>query len=201
MVVRTHFRLHQLTHFPPSTANFKLAHTEHRQKQQRDALCCTTLQFCRMIICNRLCLWTIILCAIPLLADAGFFRDKTPASTMSKKSLFHVDPQNIIRLICKHGGVVLPESIKKDIDIITSVCECDETSLDLINKELIIKGFRVSLPMKKNTRTHAREKTALRVGRFSLSWDSFLRPCIDIEVEDVDILIEFINLVLSKNNW
>jgi len=150
-----------------------------------------------MIRCNRLCLWTIIVCAIPLLTEAGFFRDK-PTPT-SKKSLFHVDPQNIIRLICKHGGVVLPESIKKDIDIITSVCECDETSLDLINKELVVKGFRVSLPLKKNT--HAGEKTALRVGRFSLSWDSYLRPCIDIEVEDVDILIEFINLVLSKNNW
>jgi len=146
-----------------------------------------------MIMCERLCLWTIVVCAIPLFTDAGFFRD-TPASTPTKKSLFHVDPQNIIRLICKHGGVVLPESIKKDIDVISSVCECDETSLDLINKELVVKGFRVSNP-------HAGEKTALMVGRFSLSWDSYLKPCIDIEVEDVDILIEFINLILSKNNW
>lgn len=118
--------------------------------------------------------------------------------TQRKKSLFSVDPQNIIRLVCRHGGVVLPESIKKDLDVIASVCQCAETSLDLINKELIVKGFQVAMPMKKKANG---ETTALRVGRIYLTWDSYLKPCIDIEVEDVDVLIEFVNLILSKNNW
>ena len=42
------------------------------------------------------------------------------------------------------------------------------------------------------------EKTALRVGRIYLTWDSYLKPCIDIEVEDADILIESVNLILNR---
>ena len=118
-----------------------------------------------------------------------------------KKSLFSVDPQNIIRLVCRHGGIVLPESIKKDLDVLASVCHCAETSLDLINKELVVTGFQVAMPMKKKKANGEKTKTALRVGRIYLTWDSYLKPCIDIEVEDVDILIEFVNLILSKNNW
>ncbi|OEU11334.1 hypothetical protein FRACYDRAFT_245644 [Fragilariopsis cylindrus CCMP1102] len=147
-------------------------------------------------------LWIIVLCAIPRFSAAGIFSKGGPdpvSFAQRKKSLFSVDPQNIIRLVCRHGGVVLPESIKKDLDVLASVCQCTETSLDLINKELVVKGFQVAMPMKKKKANG--EKTALRVGRIYLTWDSYLKPCIDIEVEDVDILIEFVNLILSKNNW
>mmetsp|Transcript_42572 Transcript_42572/g.43138 ORF Transcript_42572/g.43138 Transcript_42572/m.43138 type:complete len:387 (-) Transcript_42572:329-1489(-) len=154
-----------------------------------------------MKIYGHQCLWIIVLCAIPRFSAAGIFSKGGPdpvSPTQRKKSLFSVDPQNIIRLVCRHGGVVLPESIKKDLDVIASVCQCAETSLDLINKELVVKGFQVAMPMKKKANGG---KTALRVGRINLTWDSYLKPCIDIEVEDVDILIEFVNLILSKNNW
>ena len=149
-------------------------------------------------------LWIIVLCTIPRLSAAGIFSkgghtDPVSLTQRRKKSLFSVDPQNIIRLVCRHGGIVLPESIKKDLDVLASVCQCTETSLDLINKELVVKGFQVAMPMKKKKANG--EKTALRVGRIYLTWDSYLKPCIDIEVEDVDILIEFVNLILSKNNW
>lgn len=149
-------------------------------------------------------LWIIVLCAIPQFSAAGIFSkggpDPAVSLTQRKKSLLSVDPQNIIRLVCRHGGVVLPESIKKDLDVLASVCQCAETSLDLINKELVVTGFQVAMPMKNKKKANG-EKTALRVGRIYLTWDSYLKPCIDIEVEDVDILIEFVNLILSKNNW
>ena len=149
-------------------------------------------------------LWIIVLCAIPRFSAAGIFSKGGPPDPVSftqrKKSLFSVDPQNIIRLVCRHGGVVLPESIKKDLDVFASVCHCAETSLDLIRKELVVKGFQVAMPMKKK-KANGEKTAALRVGRIYLTWDSYLKPCIDIEVEDVDILIEFVNLILSKNNW
>ena len=154
-----------------------------------------------MTIHRHRCLWIIVLCSIPVFIAAGNFRKGGPhssSSTLNKKSLLRVDPQNIIRLVCKHGGVVLPESVNKDLNVISSVCQCAEISLDLINKELVVEGFRVAMPMSKKANG---ETTALRIGRILLSWDSYLKPCIDIEVEDVDILIEFVNLILSKNNW
>ena len=147
-------------------------------------------------------LWIIVLCAIPRFSAAGIFSkgghtDPVSLTQRRKKSLFSVDPQNIIRLVCRHGGVVLSESIKKDLDVLASVCQCTETSLDLINKELVVKGFQVAMPMKKKANGE-KTKTALRVGRIYLTWDSYLKPCIDIEVEDADILIESVNLILNR---
>jgi len=42
---------------------------------------------------------------------------------------------------------------------------------------------------------------ALRVGRFYLSWDSYLKPCVEMELDDVDLLVEFWNLMLTRTNW
>ena len=39
------------------------------------------------------------------------------------------------------------------------------------------------------------------MGRLFLRWDSYRRPCIEIVVEDVDVLVDFVNLILSKTNW
>ncbi len=41
----------------------------------------------------------------------------------------------------------------------------------------------------------------MRVRRICIRWDSYIQPCLEIEVDDVDILIEFINILLTKNNW
>jgi len=103
----------------------------------------------------------------------------------------------------KHAGMVLPEHITRDLEIMSSVCECDDTSLDLINKELRIENIKVVMPKKKgNKRSVSQEEhVALTIGTLKLTWDFYLRPCIDIEVENVNILVEFINLILTKNNW
>ena len=46
-----------------------------------------------------------------------------------------------------------------------------------------------------------RKDVLLRIGRTYLEWNSYRKPCLSIEVDDVDILVEFLNVVLTKNNW
>ena len=145
--------------------------------------------------------WAFVLCEGGIFSSGGPSISPDRQQHTKKDYHFRVDPQNIIRLICKHAGMVLPEYITRDLEVVASVCQCDETSLDLINKELKVRNLRVVLPLtKKDGRTN-HDRTALNVGAIRLTWDSYLHPCIEVEVEDVDVLVEFINLILTKNNW
>lgn len=155
--------------------------------------------------CIKLLLLVSFWSTVPLCESGIFNYWKVPAPQQQrgKRTLIHVDSQNIIRLICKHAGMVLPEHITRDLEIMSSVCECDDTSLDLINKELRIENIKVVMPKKKGNKSSVsqEESVALTIGTLKLTWDFYLRPCIDIEVENVNILVEFINLILTKNNW
>ena len=130
--------------------------------------------------------------SVIVLANDSFFKKHNP------KSFLRVDPkkQSLVNLICKHGGIILPKSIERDLKIISAVCTTEEISIDLIGKELLIKNFTVKLP-----NSSAAREVDLRVGQFLLKWNSYLQPILEIEVEDVDILIEFVNLILTRNNW
>ncbi len=119
----------------------------------------------------------------------------------AKKSLFEVDPKSIVRLICSYGGILLPKDVERDLNIISSVCDCDVASLDLFHKKLLLKNFTVSMPSTGFSSSTRDEYPALRVGQIVIRWDSYLKPCLDIEVDDADILIEFVNIILSRNNW
>ena len=68
----------------------------------------------------------------------------------------------------------------------------DEAKLNLIDRELIIRNFTVGLPG---------QGDSLRVGRVDVRWDSYTKPCVDIEVDNVSVLVEFTNLALTRNNW
>ncbi len=134
-------------------------------------------------------------------ADANVKQTNTKSGTTKteKKSLFEVDPKSIVRLICSYGGILLPKDVERDLNIVSSVCDCDEAWLDFFDKKLLLKNFTVSMPSRVFTRGD--EYPALRVGQIVIRWDSYLKPCIDIEVDNVDILIEFVNIILSRNNW
>jgi hypothetical protein len=116
--------------------------------------------------------------------------------------------------------VILPQSIQKDLHIISQVCSCDETSLDLINQRLEVVNFTISMPLpvnesiedfpndKSRLTSHSGSNAiirddshALRIGRFYVTWDSYLKPCLEFEVTDVSIVVEFLNLLLTNHNW
>jgi hypothetical protein len=112
----------------------------------------------------------------------------------SKKwsSMLDVDPSKIILLMMKHGGLIMPDSSKKDLDALAKVCHADKVKLNVVERKLEVTNFSVRLPG---------EEEALRIGKVYLQWDSYLKPCIEIQVHDVSILVEFFNVVFTKNNW
>jgi len=111
-------------------------------------------------------------------------------------SLLKIDPGRILPYMIKYGGLVLPKETEEDLLTLDKVCSCDLTSLDIINKELEVLNFTVCLP------GYDRKDTpALKVKRLFLRWNSYLHPCIEVEVEDVEVLVEFTNLLLTNSNW
>jgi hypothetical protein len=103
-----------------------------------------------------------------------------------------VDPAKILTTLVKRGGLLIPKSIEKDIDALKKVMHVEQAELNIVEKKLILYNFTITVKGRKN---------AIRVGRVFVHWDSYTKPCIDIEVDDVEVLVEFTNLMLTQNNW
>ena len=121
----------------------------------------------------------------------GSHQDTT--SKTSWKSMLVVDPSNIVSLMIKHGGLIVPKSIEKDIKLLAEVCHTEHCELNVIQKRLVLRNFSIRFP--------SAEMNALQIGKVCLKWDSYLKPCIEVEMDDVQILVEFFNLLLTKSNW
>jgi hypothetical protein len=106
--------------------------------------------------------------------------------------MLSVNPSKILSTLVKRGGLLIPKSVEKEIDALKKVLHVEEAELNLIEKQLILYNFTIALKGYKN---------AVRVGRVFVHWDSYTKPCIDIEVDEVDVLVEFTNLMLTHNNW
>ena len=133
----------------------------------------------------------------PIWGSNNPFQDWTKSDGDDKSgkkwsSMLSVDPSKIVSMMIKHGGLLLPDSSKKDLDVLAKVCHAEDVKLNVVERKLEITNFSVRLP---------EEEDALRIGRVYLRWDSYLRPCVEIEVDDVYVLVEFMNVLLSKNNW
>jgi hypothetical protein len=115
-----------------------------------------------------------------------------PTGDKKWSSMLEVDPSKIISLMMRHGGLLIPKSAEKDLEVFSKVCHADGVKLNVIERKLLVENFTVHLPGKED---------ALKVGRVFLRWDSYRKPCIEIEVDDVAITVEFLNVMLTKNNW
>jgi hypothetical protein len=124
----------------------------------------------------------------------GFPSNNNQTSSNKNKwsSMLNVDPSNIIRLMIRHGGLVIPDDIEKDLAVLAKVCRAEEVKMNVLERRLLVHNFTVCMP---------NQEHALRIRRMSMRWDSYLRPCVEIEVDDVHILVEFFNLLLTRNNW
>ena len=96
------------------------------------------------------------------------------------------------------GGLLMPKSVQKELRNAAKVCHVDSANLNVVERSLVLTNFTVASSFKKN-KTAA--SPALRIGRVEITWDSYLQPCIDICVENVDVLVEFLNLLMTRNNW
>ena len=124
-----------------------------------------------------------------------------------------VDPSKMVSLMVRYGGLVLPDSTEKDIAILREVCSADCVKLNVVEKKLAIYNFTVHLPEDKvkydqrrsedrdNDNDENDRRCCLRIGRVYVHWDSYLRPCVDIEVDNVTVIVEFLNVMLTRHNW
>jgi hypothetical protein len=116
-----------------------------------------------------------------------------PSSGSSWTSFITVDPSKILATLIQRGGLVLPVSLQKELLAIVKVCHAADVQWNPVQKCLLFTNFTVSLPGLKHE--------SLRVGKFFVSWESYAKPCFNIEIEDIDLLVEFTNLLLTKTNW
>jgi hypothetical protein len=115
-------------------------------------------------------------------------------SDKSWSSMLAVDPSNIVSLMIKHGDLLVSKSIDADLKLLSKFCRSGECQVNVVEKKLLIRDFSVRLP-------GSAGQEALRIGRIVLRWNSYLKPCVEVEVEDVDVLVEFLNVLLTRNNW
>lgn len=125
-------------------------------------------------------------------AGGGWFGFNKGSESRKWQSMLDVDPAKIISILMKHGGLLIPESSKDELEVLAKVCKADRVRLNVMRRELEVKNFVVQLPG---------EEEALRIGRVYLHWDSYLKPCVEVAVDDVSLLFEFVNVLLTETNW
>lgn len=116
-----------------------------------------------------------------------------PSSESSWSNFLTIDPSNILKIMIQRGGLILPKSIQEELLAVAKVCHVDQVQWNAVQKRLMMTNFTVTAP--------GMQTPSLRVGRLFVSWESYTKPCLNIEVDDVDVLLEFTNLLLTKNNW
>lgn len=89
---------------------------------------------------------------------------------------------------------MLPKSTKEELKVFGKVCHADEILLNVLQKRLQVRNFTIHTENNK-------EDVALRIGRLYVEWSSYRNPCLSLEVDDVDVLVEFLNIVLTRSNW
>lgn len=116
-----------------------------------------------------------------------------PSSESSWSILLAVDPSKVLATLIQHGGLIVPKSLQGELLAIVKVCHIGDVQWNPVQKKLRFTNFTVSLP--------GMQQQSMRVGRLSLGWESYAKPCLNIEINDIHVLVEFTNLLLTKTNW
>ena len=113
-----------------------------------------------------------------------FLLSTAPRGTLSFAA---VDPSALLssRVLQR----LLPSYLEQDLSILRSVCSANETRFDILGRELLVRNFTISQDKGRDAATST-STPAFRVGYLNISWDSYLRPCLDFELKDVEIAAE-----------
>lgn len=139
-----------------------------------------------------LCLFATLCWTTDVTPENGWMNFISRGGKLPGSSFFTVDPSKILSVLINRGGLLMPKSVEKELLALANVLHVDEAKLNLVERELILRNFIVGIPG---------SRESLRVGRVHVRWDSYIRPCVDMEVEDIDVLVEFTNLKLTESNW
>lgn len=107
-------------------------------------------------------------------------------------SMLSVDPKRILSILVDRGGLLIPAAAESDIRLLRQFVRVETAELNVVEKHLILHNFTIGIEGQPH---------ALCIGRVYIHWSSYSAPCLDIEVDDVDVLVEFTNLLLTRNNW
>lgn len=110
--------------------------------------------------------------------------------------MLNVDPSNIVGHMIKHGGLLVSPAMDRDLKLMGEFCHADSCQLNVVERRLLIHNFTIRLPDDDSA-----QEDSLRIQRIAVQWDSYLKPCVEIEVDDVFILVDFFNVFLTQNNW
>lgn len=108
-------------------------------------------------------------------------------------SVFSINPSGILSVLVDVGGLIIPQDVEEDIDIIRECLYVKDAELNMVQKHVVLYDCQIGL--------QNQTLPALRVGRIFVRWDSFRKPCVEIEVNGIDITVEFTNLRLTRSNW
>jgi hypothetical protein len=111
--------------------------------------------------------------------------------------LFSVDPSGILSLLISHLNFLIPAdgTMIQDLETLFQVCHSEHVSWNMVERELVIYNFTINVPGGDD------DRNAVHVSRIYFKWDSYLQPCVDIEVDNVTILVDFIDLLMTRTNW
>ena len=108
-------------------------------------------------------------------------------------------------MLLRGGGLVLPKPLQNDLRAVLEVLHVDDQRAMLeffhvdelhwnpIQNRLVFTNLTVRLPRA--------PMWSLRTERLSFSWESCIKPSVHMEIDGIDILLEFTNLLMMRTNW
>mmetsp|Transcript_29958 Transcript_29958/g.66370 ORF Transcript_29958/g.66370 Transcript_29958/m.66370 type:complete len:409 (+) Transcript_29958:138-1364(+) len=149
---------------------------------------------------RRFCTGLLVCLSLPIICI--LLSPNPPPAALVHSYTLH--PLGIVSYVVKSKTLrrVLPSYIEHDLRILQDVCSADVFKVDIVRRELLLTNFTVcsSSACTRSTSTD-NPRPSLRVGFANVSWESYIRPCVRVEMSDVDVLVEFTNLLLSRTNW
>ena len=124
--------------------------------------------------------------------DDGDDSSAIPITSSRWSSLLTIDPSELLSTIVDNGGLFIPDYIDKDIHIMRKAIHCQKAQLNIITRDVVLTNFTIGLNKK---------EPLMRIGRIKVHWDSYTNPVIFIELDLVDVAVEFTNLILTESNW
>jgi hypothetical protein len=115
--------------------------------------------------------------------------------------MWNVDPTMILSILVSRGALLIPDSVQAEIPELQTVVLVEQAKLNVVEKEVILYNLTVALEGREDATRIGRVFALWHIGRVFALWDSYSKPCLDVEVDDVHVLVDFTNLILTRNNW
>lgn len=130
---------------------------------------------------------------IDIVLTFGFIGSSCASAFGSVSRGWTINPFKVAKPVAGAAGIVAPKFVRKNIELLEEIFGVDDAQWTVFGQTVVLQNCAVGF------KNHT--DPALRIGRLAVHWDSLSSPMIDIEVEDVEVSVEFANLLMTKTNW